>query len=111
VGLVSDRIYPLIIRQETAYTAITYQRNAGDREYSLAGPTGNAQIAVGLAAWARTYPDARAIADRVRQVLDGQPALSATVQLTLIRDLPDEWDDHLQLYGCVVEATVMAVET
>lgn len=106
---VGTRIYPVVIRQETATTAITYARQYAEREYSLAGPTGNATVEIRFTAWATTYPTARTIADAIRKAIDGE--IGATdLQFMMLRDGQDVYDPDADLYGCTVDLTVMATE-
>lgn len=110
-GYVGTGIYPVVIRQNTTAAAITYRRIYGEREYSLAGATENAQITVDLTAWATSYPTARAIATSIRKALNGYIGNGASdMQFVMLRDGADIWDDDSQMYGCPVEITVMATE-
>jgi hypothetical protein len=70
-ALVASRIYPMEIPQGAVMPAIAYQRISTFRPGSLRGPVGLADPRIQVDCWADTYAVAKAVAQAVRQSLDG----------------------------------------
>jgi len=70
-SLVGARIYPLKAPPKVTKPFVTYQRISGDRWRSFDGPTGTAQPRIQVDCYATTYAAAKALADAIRQNLDG----------------------------------------
>lgn len=70
-GLIGTRAYALVLPQETAYPAITYNRVSGVRVHDLDGPAGRGTPRISVNSWAETYLEAKALAAAVRVCLDG----------------------------------------
>jgi hypothetical protein len=69
---VGSRMYPLTLPQAWASPALRYQRVSALRAREVGGPTGRAYPTFQIDAFARgSYADARALADDVRQAIDG----------------------------------------
>jgi hypothetical protein len=91
-ALVGQRVYPVIAPQNVAYPCITWQRISRTEVFSLEGPSGYADARVQIDCWAKTYGEARAVANAVRDDLngwdnEGQPI--ADCRLDSARDLYD----------------------
>ncbi len=83
-ALVADRIYPAPAPQGAVMPFVTWQRISGLRVQSLGGPSGLAQPTIQLDCWAETgtrnetgdgYGQAKALAQAVRQALDGKTGI------------------------------------
>lgn len=70
-GLVSTRVYPLIVPQGASMPAITYEQNSGPREHTMTGPIGMVPAMFVINCWSSTYAQSRTLADYVRIALDG----------------------------------------
>jgi len=71
-SLVSDRIYPQILPQAATFPAITYNQVSGVRVSNLSeGPAGKCRRRITINLWAETELAAYALADAVRQSLNG----------------------------------------
>ena len=110
-ALVGDRIFPVVVRVDTALPAITYQRTFGERTYNMAGAAGWARVTIGIAGWALEYSQARSIADAVRKTLD---AYSGTddddMQVARVTDGADTYDPDLNVFGCSLDVEIQYQE-
>lgn len=73
-ALVGTRVYPLILPQNAAFPAITFQKVSGSRSHSQSGPSNLAHPRFQISCWAKgdtAYPDAKGLAAQVRQAIDG----------------------------------------
>jgi len=70
-GLVSTRIYPILAPQNAALPYVTYQVAASRHVHSLDGSSGLAFASVQINCNAASYSVAKAIAEAVRQELQG----------------------------------------
>ena len=70
-ALIVARIYPSRLPDGATYPAIVYQRISGPRLHDLSGPSGYATPRIQLDLWAATYSEAKALAEAVREALDG----------------------------------------
>ena len=70
---VSNRIYPLVIPQDSDLTGnrITYRRKGGPRGHNLTGGNDWAQGVFEIVCWSRSYDNAKALVDAVRDSLQG----------------------------------------
>lgn len=119
--LVGDRVFPVVVRLETALPCVIYRRLAGDREYVMTGPAGWASVVLSLMVWGREYGEARAGADALRRVLDGYcddagddeeaSSLLGSIELASVQDAEDDYAEELDAFGCGVTVTVQWAET
>jgi hypothetical protein len=70
-AIVEDRIYPQILPQRSTLPAITYNQVSAVRVEDLSGPAGKARRRISINCWAATDTGAEALADAVRQSLNG----------------------------------------
>ena len=105
----AGRIYPVVIRQETALPALTYARLSGERTYVLAGAGHWTTAQFALTVWATEYAQARALAEAVRQALDAYTA-AAGIGVASVQDGADEYEATLDLFGCALQVTVQFTE-
>jgi hypothetical protein len=102
LGAASSRIYPMQLPQNGALPAVTFTRVTASRTRSLGGPSGMARAVFQIDAWAATYVGAKALAETLRQGLDGhRGAMGAEtvggVLLLADRDLFEEATDTFRV--------------
>lgn len=100
VATVSDRIWPVAIRLNPAWPALTYARNGGSREYAHDANVVRQSASIILRCWAKIYPDARALADDCAAALDRNT--STAIDVMTISDGPDVWLDGHDVFGCSI---------
>lgn len=71
LALVDQRIYPMILAQGDRGPSLVYQKISSVPDYSLAGPSKIAQIRVQIDSWAQNIDSATALADAVKNKLNG----------------------------------------
>ena len=104
---IDDRIYPVALYKQATLPALTYQRVRGTYQYALDGSVAWSSVTVALTAWADNYPDARELAEAVRAVLNPYTAEAAgEIEVGGVEDGADVWIESMNLFGCVVLATV-----
>jgi hypothetical protein len=108
-ALVGDRIFPVVVRQDTALPALTYARLGSERTYVLAGAAHWTTVQIGVTAWAPEYAQARALADAVRQALDGYTGTTG-IEVASVQDGADEYESTLDVFGCTLNVTVQFSE-
>lgn len=109
--LAGDRVFPVAVRSEQDFPALTYRRLAGERNYSLAGRGGWASVLVAIAGWAREYSQARALAEAVRQALDAYGDEEPDgIQVAAVADGEDTYEPDLAVFGCSLNVTLKYLE-
>ncbi len=110
-AVVGTRIFPVVVRQDTALPCVTYRRLSGERDYSLAGRAGWAGARVSLTAWAQDYATARSLADNLRNALDAySDGTSDGIQIASVLDGADGYDPDVDVFGCSIEVAVAYLE-
>lgn len=66
------RVYPLVIPERAELPAATYQLISGNHKEHVAGSSGVARPRVQITSWARSYREAEALRDAIRQAIQGQ---------------------------------------
>lgn len=106
-AVIDDRIFPVALYKQAALPALTYQRVRGSYQYALDGSVAWSQVTVALSAWADNYPDARELAEAVKAVLNPYTAETpGSIEVGSVEDGADTWIESMNLFGCVVLATV-----
>lgn len=100
LATVGDRIWPVAIRLNPVFPAITYGREAGGREYALDANVVRQQVTLTVRCWANSYPDARRLADDVAEALDRNT--STAIDVMTVRDGADVWLDGHDVFGCTL---------
>jgi len=115
---VEGRIYPVIVPQNAAMPAITYQQVSGPRVSSMDGPMGLAYINFQVNCWDDTYGMTRSLSEVVRKCLDGYSGMVNSrvikaIQLQTEGDMPeiDESTEELTRFGKYLEFTVRFEES
>jgi len=112
-GLVATRIYPIALDQGVALPAIVYTEITGIPDYSCDGPTGQEASRYQITSWAETIPEAREIAEAVKDLFSGYvgTAASVTIQIAHVLnkyDVPaiDRESDETTQYGKAVDVMI-----
>ena len=71
IALVSDRIYPQIAPNGTAYPFITFTVINEDHDHAMSGATGLANVSMQIDVWTETIADRVAVSEALRNALDG----------------------------------------
>jgi hypothetical protein len=101
-ALVGDRIYPLVLPQNTALPAVVYQRISGQRIQNLTRDTGGPQrIRVQLTAWAEDVDTANSVAEQVRQAMEAATGWRALHALDV-----EQYEPDTGLYSVVADYLV-----
>jgi hypothetical protein len=108
------RIYPVAIRQDTAFPTLTYARLSSQRTYTFAG-AGHTTTQIALTVWATEYATARIFADAIRHTLDAYTEpddlpTPSNLLLAAIDDSADEYEPTLDVFGCTLQLTVQHTE-
>mgnify|MGYP006921298104 CR=1 FL=1 len=91
-GLASGRVYPLVIPEKGTVPAIVYSRIASTPENTLEGGATIDQIRFQVDTYAKTYAEAKTLANSVRGVME-----SASFKGTLQTD-QDLFEPDVKLY-------------
>lgn len=70
-GLAGTRIYPSVLPQAPTFPAITYSTISAVRQNTMDGPDGLPSKRIQIDSWASTFSQALALADAIRERLDG----------------------------------------
>ena len=96
-ALVSNRIYPMIMPQDVALPAVTYQKISGERMHTLQTDPGVASPRFQFNCWGSSYSSAKAVAVKVKDALkDFTGTLGGAGGVTVLRVVgpEDELDDY-----------------
>ena len=80
-GLVSRRVYPEIIPQNTSYPAIAYSIIAAPRGHHFTGMTDLVPARFQITAFADTYAEMRVLSDAIRGAMDSLQETVGTVEI------------------------------
>ncbi len=104
-AVVVARVYPVVLPQGVKLASVVYTKISGFGDYKMQGPTGLAHPRYQLGAWAPTFDAATALANLVKDRIDGYSgpmgsgANLVTVQGVFCADERESYDDIVQLYG------------
>lgn len=104
VALVVDRVYAIKIPQGEPPPSIVITRISGPGDYHLQGPSGLISLRVQVDAWAKTADAAAALANLIKDRIDGYRgamgtgANIVTVRGVFVADLREDYDDTAQLF-------------
>ena len=90
---ITTRVYPNFIPQKPTWPLIVYQKVSGLRDQALSGPTGKAHPRFQMESWAKTYNEAKSLANAVRVALDGGTFTKGTVTIGGVV-IQSEWDAY-----------------
>lgn len=115
-ALVSTRIYPMRLPQDSTLPAVVYYRMSAGRENDFTGATGLAHPTFRVITWAEEYKEAHTVGTQVRKALDGNSSqwggssgVWASGRLTNDNDLMDP-DLETPTYGQAMDFEVWHTE-
>lgn len=100
-ALVSTRIYPLILPQDSALPAITYQRVSGGHINSTTGFSDQENPRIQIDSMATTYAGAKTLAAAVFSAMES----ATTYKAILIGDI-DIYEDEPEIYRVSMDFSV-----
>lgn len=114
-ALVTDRVYPKKLPQGPTFPAVVYHRVGTGRAMSQAGVDGLAEARFQFDCHARTYAQARELAEKLRLALvDFQGSMGGVggVQVDgVFHDSElDDYDDDFQVYTYITDLTFLHQE-
>ena len=100
VKAITTRVYPVTIPQSPQYPLILYTKITGMRDHHLRGPSGHAHPRFQIEAWAKTYTEAKTLADAIREALDGYSGTAAGTKIgsCLIESEQDIYESEIEVY-------------
>ena len=84
LAIVANRIYPMLVPQDAAMPALTYQKISGNWQVQMDGPHNMSRERFQINCWAETYAGAKSLADAVRAELNGYDTGNASIGVHLI---------------------------
>lgn len=110
-ALVSTRVYPNLIPQNSTLPVVSYQRISTTRESAMGDDTGVARARFQLDAFAATYLNVRAVAEQVRAALQRWTNSSGTVvQDSFILGEQEFYEDETKRYRVSQDFEIIYVE-
>lgn len=104
-SVVGSRVFPIKLPQATTADSIVYNRISGAGDYHLQGLSGFANNRFQIDAWAGTADRATALADLIRDRIDGyrgemgtDSPPSITVHGVFMADQREDYDDEAKLH-------------
>jgi len=99
-GIVVDRIYPMLMPQDIAMPAISYQRIASSPVNDLEGQQNHEWVRVQVDCWALKYSEAKTLAAAVRTAMRTTPVFGL-----LLMEL-DDYDSEGKLYRVIQDFNI-----
>jgi hypothetical protein len=96
-GLVSNRVYPLVMPQNPTLPALVYTRIVTNAQNNLDRPPTLDQCLIQIDSYAKTYLEAKQVAEQARDVLEVS-ALKSTLQ-----NIQDFWEDEAKIYRVTMD--------
>lgn len=111
--LISARLHPARLPNDTTYPASVYTRIGGERLHAMGGPVGTGKPVLQLDHFAQTYSEAKSVATAFRQELDGFTGTmgSTAVDCVWIDDEEDIYEEAVKLYRVRQTYTLWHTET
>ena len=105
VKAITTRCYPGKIPQDPTYPLIVYYKVTGMRDHHLQGPSGLTHPRFQVEAWATTYAAAKALANAIREALDGYKGTVGTVVIgsILIESERDVYEDAVSCHRVIMD--------
>ena len=103
VKAITTRCYPVALPQSPTYPLILYTKITGMRDHHLQGPSGHAHPRFQIEAWAKTYTEAKTLADAIREALDGYSGTAAGTKLgsCLIESERDDYQNEIDVHRVI----------
>jgi hypothetical protein len=110
-GLVSTRIFPLMLPQNPTYPALVFRRISGPRMHDLQGSIGRGTARLQIDSWATGYLGAQALAAAVRSSLDGFTGMLTSLHAVIKLDNEiDDYDDDADKYRVIQDFRIIHTE-
>jgi len=106
--LVNQRIYPVILPQNSPMPAITYQQLVEIQTHTMGSDSGPGRDIYDIHCWADKYDDVQSLADAASTALKDKTGTmgSHTLQRILQEDRADIYDSITETYHIVLEYTI-----
>ena len=103
VKAITTRCYPVALPQSPTYPLILYTKITGMRDHHLQGPSGHAHPRFQIEAWAKTYTEAKTLADAIREALDGYSGTAAGTKIgsCLIESERDDYQNEIDVHRVI----------
>lgn len=110
-ALISNRVYPTVIPQNSPLPVVSYRRISTTRESAMGSDTGIARARFQLDSFAESFSAVRPVAEQVRAALQRWRNNSGTVvQDSFILSEDDDYDHETKLYRVMQDFEVIYVE-
>ena len=105
VKALTTRVYPVALPQSPQYPLILYTKITGMRDHHLQGPSGHAHPRFQIEAWAKTYTEAKTLADAIREALDGYSGTAAGTKIgsCLIESEQDIYESEVEAFRVIMD--------
>ena len=112
IALIGDRYEPLVVPQDKLRPAVAYRRITTPAEYSHDGPSKPDYPTIQLTIEGRNYPEAKAVAQLIKNKLDGFRGTMGTlpVQACYINNLIDGYSSIQQTPVVRMDIEIWCVE-
>ena len=102
---ITTRCYPVTIPQSPQYPLILYTKITGMRDHHLQGPSGHAHPRFQVEAWAKTYTEAKTLADAIREALDGYSGTASSTKIgsCLIESEQDIYESEVEAFRVIMD--------
>ena len=100
---ITTRCYPVTIPQSPTYPLILYTKITGMRDHHLQGPNGRAHPRMQIESWAKTYTEAKTLADAIREALDGYSGTASSTKIgsCLIESERDDYQNEIDVHRVI----------
>ena len=107
-ALTGDRIYPLLMPQNSTYPGIVYQKISGFHQKSHQGSSGLARTRIQFTCWAKTYAESKNVAEQLRLALEGYRGMmggesGVNVHAGLLQNDLDHYEPEADAFNVVVD--------
>lgn len=100
-ALVSTRIYPLLMPQNTAMPCVVYQRISSVPVTSINGDSGLDSVRIQVSCWAGTFAGAKGLASAVRSAVDGSSLLKSVTLMEM-----DDIDNETRNFRSMIDFSI-----
>lgn len=111
-GVVSTRVYPVIIPQNPTYPCISYSTSGAIRHSTLVGQDNFVGAQIDIDCWAETYSSAKDLQNKVRASVQNYQGLMGTINVdsVFVYDPVDIYEDDVFAYRCTIPVTIYHTE-
>lgn len=99
-AVVGTRVCPMRLPQGVKGDSIVYTRVSGEGDHHMQGPSGLARVRMQIDAWSKTIPAAAALANLVKELIDGYQGTMGLVEVQGIffDGEREDYDDTAEMY-------------